>query len=253
MHILIVVYNFAILYQVKNNNTETSLHRGKLIVIDGGDGSGKTTQTHLLHEYLREKNIPVKIMDFPQYYDSFFGKTVAQFLRGEFGAIDTVSPYLVSLLFAQDRASVCDEMENFLRNSGYIICNRYATSSMAHQGAKFVDEQERSKFLLWLTELEYGQNKIPKEDIVIYLHVPWQVAKELNQKKGERAYLNGKKDIQENDDIHQITAQQVYLQLAKQHPHWITIPCTENNTILPAASIHATVVQTLVEKGIIEI
>ncbi|MBI3619717.1 nucleoside 2-deoxyribosyltransferase [Candidatus Roizmanbacteria bacterium] len=160
--------------------------KGKLIVIDGGDGSGKTTQAGLLVTYLKSHHIPVRYFDFPQYYHTFHGKTVARFLRGEFGALDAVSPYLASLAYALDRASVKDQMVDFLTKGGYIIANRYATSNFAHQGSKFPNEAAQKEFINWDTELEYKIHKIPKEDLVIYLHVPWRVGAKLTGKRAAR-------------------------------------------------------------------
>ncbi len=118
--------------------------KGKLIVIDGGDGSGKTTQANLLVDYLKKRGFKVKYYDFPRYYSSFHGKLVGRFLAGEFGSLDSVSPYLASLAYALDRASVKEEMEEWLAKGGIIICNRYVTSSMAHQSAR-LPEKERKK------------------------------------------------------------------------------------------------------------
>jgi hypothetical protein len=103
------------------NHISTVKNRtGAMIVIDGGDGSGKTTQADLLIKYLCEKKYSARLIDFPQYYSSFHGKTVAKFLRGEFGSIDQVSPYLASLAYALDRASVKPSMEDFLKKGGLL-------------------------------------------------------------------------------------------------------------------------------------
>src|SRR3990167_8453524 len=162
--------------------------KGKLIVIDGGDGSGKTIQAKLLLGYFKTNKLPAKYFDFPQY-ESFYGKTVAKFLRGEFGNIDQVSPYLASLAYALDRASAKNEMEFLLKKGGYIIANRYATSNIAHQGAKFFSIKEREHYLKWVYELEYKIHRIPKEDIVIYLYVPWQIGSKLTENRKKRKYL----------------------------------------------------------------
>lgn len=211
---------------------------GKLIVIDGGDGSGKTTQATLLVDYLKSKNLPVKYVDFPQYYHSFHGKTVAKFLRGEFGRIDEVSPYLASLAYALDRATMRREMEDFLASGGYIIANRYATSSLAHQGAKFSDEKERREFLKWLYELEYKVHKIPKENMVIYLHVPWKTGMELSLQRKDQKYLKGKTDIAEKDLHHRMESEKMYLELAKKYKHWKTIECVVDGKLLDRETIH---------------
>lgn len=219
--------------------------RGKLIVIDGGDGSGKTTQANLLVDYLKTKKIPVKYMDFPQYYHSFHGKTVAKFLRGEFGKIDEVSPYLASLAYAVDRVSVKKEMDDFLEAGGYIISNRYATSSMAHQSAKFKDEKEKKEFLKWIYELEYKVHKMPKENLVIYLYVPWEIGLILTGKKTfNEKFLEGKKDIT-NDQDHRIKTENTYLNFVKKYKHWIKIDCVKNKQLLSKENIHHQIITVL--------
>ncbi|MFZ2205936.1 MAG: nucleoside 2-deoxyribosyltransferase [Microgenomates group bacterium] len=212
--------------------------KGKLIVIDGGDGSGKTTQAQFLVEYLKEKQIPVKYVDFPQYYKSFHGKTVAKFLRGEFGSMDEISPYLASLAYALDRASIKREMDEFLAQGGIIVANRYATSSMAHQAAKCKTEKERTEFLKWIYELEYKVHKVPKENLVVYLHVPWKESMELTQTRDDKAYLKGmKQDIAEKDLNHRKASEEMYLMLAKKYRHWKTIECVEAGQLLSREEI----------------
>ncbi len=204
--------------------------KGKLIVIDGADGSGKTTQATLFVAYLKEHKIPVKYVDFPQYKRSFHGKTVGRFLTGEFGGINQVSPYLASLAYALDRASVKREMDDFLMKGGVIVANRYATSSMAHQAAKFTNQKERNNFLKWVYELEYKVHKIPKENLVIYLHVPWESAAKLTQK---RAVQKGQtQDIAEKNYEHQKASEMMYLQLTKKNKHWKQIDCVQDNQLL---------------------
>ena len=217
--------------------TATMKRKGKLIVIDGGDGSGKTTQAQLLVEHLKKQGLPVKYVDFPQYYHSFHGKTVAKFLRGEFGSLDEVSPYLASLAYALDRATMRREMEDFLGKGGYIVANRYATSSLAHQGAKFSDKNEREEFLKWLYELEYKVHRIPKENVVIYLHVPWQIGLELTKKRGEQKYLKGKADIAEKDKKHRVASEKMYLELTKKYRHWKMVECVVEGKLLSKSDI----------------
>jgi len=226
-------------------------NQGKLVIIEGGDGSGKATQAQLLVSYLKKKKIPVKYFDFPQYYQTFHGQTVARYLRGEFGTLDNISPYLASLAYALDRLSAKNQMNDFLKKGGIIVANRYSTSNMAYQGARFSDDNERKKFFDWLYDLEYKINKIPKENLVIYLYVPWQIGLELTKKKGERLYLSGKTDIHEKDILFRQKVEKMYLELAKTKKNWVVINAVKDNQILPIKTIHQKIVQTLVDKKII--
>lgn len=225
--------------------------RGKLIVIDGGDGSGKTTQSELLSTYLTTKGVKVKSFDFPRYYSSFHGKVVGRFLAGEFGGVNDVSPYLASLAYALDRAAAKPEMDAWLSHGGTIVCNRYATSNMAHQGAR-LPEVKRKEFLEWIDELEYKVHKIPREDIVIYLHVPWKIGMELTKKKGFRAYLGGKKDILEADETHREASEAMYLSLVKKRKNWVVIECVIDGVILTKEMIHERVLEVLRNKKLID-
>ncbi len=225
--------------------------KGKLIVIDGGDGSGKATQSELLKAALEKQGKKVKYMDFPRYYSSFHGRVVGRFLSGEFGALDVVSPYLAALSYALDRASAKEEMDAWLSQGGVLLSNRYATSSMAHQAAK-LPEAKRTEFISWLDEMEYKVHKIPREDIVIYLYVPWKIGYDLTLKKEQRNYTKGKLDIAEADLKHRAESERMYLRLAKERKNWIKIDCVnEQGTLLPKEVIHEKIIGALKEKHII--
>ena len=237
------IKNIKILVKHKNLLKKS---KGKLLVVDGGNGSGKTTQVKLLIDYLKRENVPVKYYDFPQYYTSFHGKTVAKFLRGEFGDIEDVSPYLASLSYALDRATVKKEMDDFLKRGGFIIANRYVTSSMAHQGAKFENEKERAEFLKWLSELEYKVHKMPKENLVIYLYVPWKIGKSLTKGRDQQKYLKGKsEDIEEKDIKNRVNSENLYLKLANSNNHWKIVNCVENGKMLSEDTIHKQILAIL--------
>ncbi len=227
--------------------------KGKLIVIDGADGSGKTTQATLLIKYLHKISDAVRYISFPRYYNSFHGKTVAKFLRGEFGSLTEVSPYLASLAYALDRASMKEEMDEFLATGGYIVTNRYATSNMAHQGAKFKDEKSLQEYLKWVYELEYKVHKLPKEDVVIYLSVPTETSLRLTASRKPPQYLLGRKrDIHEEDVNYQIRTQELYLQLANKNKNWIDIQCFKNDRLLSPSVIQSLIIAGLIKKRVIE-
>lgn len=225
--------------------------KGKLIVIDGGDGSGKQTQSELLINFLKKANIKVNYFDFPRY-STFYGKIVGHFLNGDFGDISQVSPYLVSLPYAFDRGQVALVMKNFIKKGGIIICNRYATSNMAHQGAK-LPLKERSRFIRFIEKLEYQENNLPQEDLVIYLYVPWQVGWELTIKKSQRRYLKGKVlDIHEADAQYRVKTEKMYLWLCQKRKNWLKVNCVDKNEKMKSKeAIHQEIIKILKQKKIV--
>ncbi|MEX0621436.1 MAG: thymidylate kinase [Candidatus Woykebacteria bacterium] len=219
--------------------------KGKLIVFEGIDGSGKTTQLDLLTEYLRSKDIPFETIDFPRYWDSFHGKTVARYLKGDFGDVDAVSPYLISLAYSLDRATAKREMNAWLREGKIVLANRYATSNMAHQAAK-LPEKKRKEFLDWLQELEYRVNKIPKEDLVIYLHVPVGIARQL-------LIGRGKRDIHEKKFEFLTQSEVMYKKLSRRFKHWVKIDCLDKKSgiLLAKEAVHKKVLRSLKKQNLI--
>ena len=126
---------------------------GKLFVIDGTDGSGKQTQFNLLKESLDKNNIEYKVMSFPNY-ESPSSALVKMYLSGEFGEnAKEISPYIASTFYAVDRyATFKKEYEEYYKNGGIILADRYTTANMVHQAGKIEDKEEREKFLNWLTD-----------------------------------------------------------------------------------------------------
>ncbi|WP_347274478.1 dTMP kinase [Candidatus Kuenenia sp.] len=220
--------------------------QGKLIVITGIDGSGKTVQTKLLYERLLKEGYPVATIDFPQYGKTFFAEMVTKYLRGGFGAADAVSPYLASILYAGDRFERKDQIQTWINEGKIIISNRYVCDNMAHQGGKIKSPEERAQFFQWLDQLEHTVFGIPRPHLSILLYVPAEIAYLLVEKKGQREYLAGaKKDIHEEDMHHMKSAQETFIEIAKGKPDWKTIDCTKNNTLLPEHVIADTIWQAV--------
>lgn len=225
---------------------------GKLIVIEGIDSSGKTTQLELLKNYFQEMEIPFKVTDFPRY-DSFYGEMIGKFLRGEFGPLDEVNPYVISVIYANDRREAREEMQQWLDDGYIILSNRYATSNMAHQVGR-VSMKERESFVNWLEEMEYKIHGIPKEDIVLLMDVPYQTAQKLmGNANREQTYRQGeKKDIVEKDSVYLEHAQERYLWLADNFKHWIKVQCVDEHLkMLPREEIHEEIKKILAKKKII--
>lgn len=227
-----------------------SNNKGKLIVIEGTDGSGKGTQTKLLVDYLEKLKKKVFIVDFPRY-DTFFGKMVGRYLNGEFGDVRQVSPYLVSLTYAMDRAGAKIEIEKSLKNGRYVIANRYTFSNMAHQSAN-LPPKERTKYIKWNEELEYVVNGIPKEDLIIFLHVPTQFTQNLVDKKEKRNYTVKKRDIHERNKDHLLEAEKQYLWLCGHYQHVRKIECIDKKGNLRSiGDIHQEVIDLLQKEKIV--
>jgi dTMP kinase len=221
--------------------------RGKFIVLEGIDGSGKRTQLDLLTAALAARHVPHERISFPRY-DGFFGNLVARFLNGEFGTNDAVDAHLSSLLYAGDRLEAKPKMEAVLAAGKMLVADRYIASNLAHQGAR-VPSELREDFLLWLSKLEYEIYALPKEDAAIYLRVPATEAYRQIAAKDPRGYTNLKRDILESDVAHLTTAALVYDGLAKA-PNWITIDCFDEarKVLCPADEIHAQVLAALDSK-----
>ncbi len=224
--------------------------KGRLIVIDGGDGAGKATQTKMLLEYFKKERMKSQFISFPRYYTSFHGKHVGRFLTGEFGGNNEVSPYLSSLAFALDRLTARDEIVEWLQEGNMVIADRYVSASMAHQASKLA-KSKRDDFIRWLFSMEYKEHKLPKEDVVIFLYVPVETAQELVGKKGKRRYVGGK-DVAEADLEHQKKSIEMYRTLAKKYKHWEMVSCVdEKGKLLTKKQVHEKVLEVLRERGLI--
>lgn len=217
--------------------------KGKLIVFEGADGSGKTTQSKLLLKYLKSKKIPSAYISFPRYKDSMWGEMVKRFLRGDFGGIDQVDPYLASLLYAGDRMTASPTLKNWLKGGKIVVANRYIGSNIGHMAAKIKSQSERSKYIEWLEKLEYVENKIPKEDLVIFLYVPVEISRRLIQER--------KLDIHEADLGYLEKVVDVYRDVAKSKNYWEAIDCCANGEILSPEEILKKVLEVLERRKIL--
>lgn len=209
-----------------------------MIVIDGADGSGKTTQFKMLLERLQKEDHDVMTMDFPQYGKKSCG-AVEEYLNGKYGKAEDVGPYRGSIFFAVDRYDASFEIRKALDEGKIVLCNRYVTANMAHQGGKIADEAERLKYFEWLNNLEYNLFGIPKADVNIFLHVPPEIALDLVDKKGHRDYIGGEgRDLHEADLKHQRDTEKVYLTLADFVPNSFLIRCAPDGKLMTPEQVH---------------
>jgi dTMP kinase len=212
--------------------------RGKLIAIEGIDGSGKQTQVRLLARELESRGYHVLSTGFPQY-GSWFGKMVGQFLNGDFGPLDSLNPHFTALLYAGDRFESKQPIVAALESGGVVLADRYVASNLAHQTARSAPEK-RAEFREWIEHLEYHIYGLPKEDLVLYLRLPPSEAQTLIAKKTARQYTDAAHDILESNIRHLQDAADMYDELSRR-PNWRTIECFDrsNQMIRPPEAISA--------------
>src|SRR5262245_10620132 len=187
---------------------------GKLIAIEGVDGSGKRTQTSLLNRALTSRGVPCQVVSFPRY-ETFFGRLIARFLNGEFGALPAVDPHFAALLYSGNRLEAKPELDAALAAGKTILADRYIASNMAHQGSRVAPEK-RAEFLAWLGQLEYEVYGLPAETLVIYLRLKPAAAQVLVARKKTRDYTSREHDLLESNLPHLEETAQVYEKLAVQ-------------------------------------
>lgn len=203
-----------------------------LAVIEGLDGSGKSTQVRLLRSWLEERCNDVEYIHFPRYDAPVYGDLISRFLRGEFGANDQVHPRLVALLYAEDRHGAAPRMREVLDRGGVVLLDRYVYSNIAYQCAKVPDMKEREALRRWIFDTEYGDFNLPEPDINIFLDVPEEFQEErlASFRAGsDRTYLHGASDIHEKDLGFQEKVRDVYLSQCAIDPHFVRIDCSDAN------------------------
>ncbi|NLA16092.1 MAG: dTMP kinase [Bacteroidales bacterium] len=199
-----------------------------LIVLEGLDGAGKSTQLKAMEDYFKAGNKSVHFLHFPQYDTPVYGTLVARFLRGESGSLEGVDPYLVALLFAGNRYEKSRQLKKWLEQEKIVILDRYVYSNVAFQCAKVKDLQERERLRTFILNMEFEHFGIPRPDINLFLDVPLDfVKKNLHAaREGEdRFYLEGKEDIHEASVVFQQEVREVYLKQAAQDRSFKIISC----------------------------
>ncbi len=212
--------------------------RGKFIVLEGIDGSGKDTQFQLLRKRFKKEGYSFLVADFPRYYDSRWGKLVGRYLAGEFGSINQVSPYLTTLPYILDEYTwTRDVGVPWIEKGGLIISNRYFTSNV-HQIAKLKTSAQK-KYRDWSWSAGYKDLGILKPDLVIFVDTAPSVAKELINYKKKRVYLKKqKKDIAEKDWNHQESAYREYKRTVKTNRWWVEVPGVKDHRKDFSKTIH---------------
>lgn len=220
-----------------------------LIVIEGLDGSGKSTQVRMLKEHLSRDGRPLHYIHFPRFDAPVYGDLLARFLRGEFGSLESVHPQLVALLFAEDRRIAAPQLREWLAAGNTVLLDRYVYSNIAFQCAKLQDPSARDSLRDWILRTEYGDFGIPRPDINIFLDVPVSFVSEklsANRRGCDREYLAGASDIHESDMSFQMRVREMYLSQTRRDPGFIRVDCSDScGQMLPSGVISGKIIKLL--------
>ena len=227
----------------------------KLFVIEGLDGAGKSTQIKLLLNYLSQQKHNCEYLHFPRTDAPWFGELIARFLRGEFGLLDQVDPWLVAMLYAGDRKDASDMISGWLREEKIVILDRYTYSNIAYQCAKIDDDAKQNELRHWILKLEFEHFAIPKPDLNIFLDVPFKFTehKLTRERRGDdRNYLNGQNDIHESSLSFQEKVRRVYLKVAENDRRLVVVNCGSNDgSMLPPGIIFGRIIEIIKSRNLI--
>jgi dTMP kinase len=204
----------------------------KLFVVEGVDGAGKSTQIKLLNKFFSQKGYNCEYLHFPRTEAPFFGELIARFLRGEFGSLNEVNPWLVAMLYAGDRKDAASLISGWLNDGKIVLLDRYTYSNIAYQCAKLNDMAEQQSLMKWILGLEFSHFGIPEPGLNIFLDVPFSFTEKKlssSRKGSDRNYLKGTHDIHENSLVFQRSVREMYLKVAESDQRLCVINCSDND------------------------
>ena len=218
--------------------------KGKLVVFEGIDGSGKSTQFELMCKTLERKGISFERLVFPQYSEPS-SMLIRMYLNGEFGTDpEAVNAYAAASFYAVDRyASYIKKWRGYYENGGLILTDRYTTSNAVHQGSKLTAEA-REGFFKWLYEYEFKLLGLPAPDTVIYMDVPVEVSLEQMRKREQQTHTHG--DIHETDSEYLAKCCESGCQAAKYYG-WDVISCVQGGKMREIEDIHGEIYEKLIK------
>ncbi len=224
-----------------------------LIVLEGLDGAGKSTQVRRLKSYLQRRLPCLEYIHFPRYDAPLYGDLISRFLRGDFGDNNTVHPQLVALLFAEDRHGAAASIRQALNEGRTVLLDRYVYSNIAYQCAKLDDPTEKEELRKWIIDTEYGLFDEPRPDLNIFLDVPMtfvQSSLAKHRNGADREYLEGAHDIHESDLGFQKSVRDMYRRQCELDPSFIRVDCAaEDGSMLGPDEIFEKI-RAIVDKAI---
>lgn len=220
-----------------------------LIVLEGLDGAGKSTQVKKLRRYLETVCGGLEYIHFPRYQAPVYGDLISRFLRGDFGSIENVHPQLVALLFAEDRHGAAPHIKEMLAAGKTVLLDRYVYSNIAYQCSKLDSEEEAETLRRWIFDTEYKEFSLPEPDLNIFLDVPICFVESnltATRKGSDRDYLAGSRDIHEADIEFQKKVRAMYRKQAELDERFLTIDCSDEfGLMLPPDEIFKKIKETV--------
>ena len=223
----------------------------KLFVIEGVDGSGKSTQLKLLSKFLTGKGFRCEFLHFPRTDAPYFGELIARFLRGEFGSLNEVDPYMVALLYAGDRRDASETIKGWLNDRKIVLLDRYTYSNIAYQCAKIDDPIGQDKLMNWILNLEFEHFGIPKPDLNLFLDVPFDFTeKKLGSIRSgvDRTYLKGTRDIHEESLNFQKKVRDIYIKVSRSYERLVVVDCNEGNGLMLSPEIISSLILKIISE-----
>ena len=208
------------------------------IVLEGLDGAGKSTQIRMLRQLFADRGVESEYVHFPRFDSPVYGQLIARFLRGEFGGVQEVDPYLVALIFAGDRADAAPQIRQWLAEGKAVVLDRYVYSNVGFQCAKLPAGEERDRLADWIVNLEFGHNALPRPDLSLFLDVPFAFTeRKLSEARegDDRDYLQGGQDIHEASLQLQQDVRSVYLASAAKDPSLRVVDCSDASGAMESA------------------
>ena len=187
-----------------------------LVAIEGIDGAGKGTQSELLLNLAHDRGYTAKLISFPRYQATKSSQLITAYLNGEFGKIHEVSPQFAATLFALERLESREYVKKMCEEYELVIVDRYVASNLAYQSARFADPDDRSTFMDWLIDLEYGTYKLPVPNLSVFLNVPVDTSQKLVAQKETRSYTQDVYDLHEGNAAYLSAVLDVYTWLFEE-------------------------------------
>lgn len=219
--------------------------RGRLIVLEGGDGAGKATQAALLYDRLVSEGFPARRLDFPRYDTNVFGALIRECLDGLRGDFMSLDPRIAATLYAADRFETKSQLCSWLAAGDYVVLDRYVSANMIHQGAKLTDEAALDAFLSWLEHVEHEVFGMPRPDAICYLHLPAATRARLKMNAAAEGKHGGTIDTAEAHAAHQNAVSARAERVMSRGAGWYRIECAPDGALRTREEIHEEIYQYL--------